>query len=103
MIVTHRMDRFRAERRDGMQDRKLKHIRTRPYRPKANGKETTSRRPRADGGSPLDIQTALREWACAQAYDSFGPAKSLPAAMDPHVQLALPARQPKLKTANQPT
>ena len=36
----------------------LKHIRTRPYTPKTNGK------------AERFIQTALREWAYAQAYPS---------------------------------
>ena len=34
----------------------FKHIRTKPYTPKTNGK------------AERFIQTALREWACAQAY-----------------------------------
>ena len=37
---------------------KLRHIRTRPYTPKTNGK------------AERFIQTALREWAYAQAYDT---------------------------------
>ena len=36
----------------------LKHIRTRPYTPRTNGK------------AERFIQTALREWAYAQAYDT---------------------------------
>ena len=39
---------------------KLKHIRTRPYTPRTNGK------------AERFIQTALREWAYARAYDSSG-------------------------------
>jgi transposase InsO family protein len=39
-------------------DLKLKHIRTRPYTPKTNGK------------AERFIQTALRQWACAQACDT---------------------------------
>ena len=42
--------------RDAGRDRGLKHIRTKPYTPKTNGK------------AERFIQTALREWACAQAY-----------------------------------
>jgi len=42
--------------RDACRDRRLKHIRTRPYTPKTNGK------------AERFIQTALREWAYAQAY-----------------------------------
>ena len=42
--------------RDTCRDRRLKHIRTRPYTPKTNGK------------AERFIQTALREWAYAQAY-----------------------------------
>ena len=39
-------------------DRGIKHIRTRPYTPKTNGK------------AERFIQTALREWAYAQAYET---------------------------------
>jgi transposase InsO family protein len=42
--------------RDACRERGLKHIRTRPYTPKTNGK------------AERFIQTALREWAYAQAY-----------------------------------
>ena len=42
--------------RDACRDRQLKHIRTKPYTPKTNGK------------AERFIQTALREWAYAQAY-----------------------------------
>jgi transposase InsO family protein len=43
--------------RDACRTLGLKHIRTRPYTPKTNGK------------AERFIQTALREWAYAQAYD----------------------------------
>lgn len=39
-------------------DRRIKHVRTKPYTPKTNGK------------AERFIQTALREWAYAQAYDT---------------------------------
>jgi transposase InsO family protein len=42
--------------RDACRDLALKHIRTRPYTPKTNGK------------AERFIQSALREWAYAQAY-----------------------------------
>jgi len=42
--------------RDACQTHRLKHIRTKPYTPKTNGK------------AERFIQTALREWAYAQAY-----------------------------------
>ena len=42
--------------RDACRELGLKHIRTKPYTPKTNGK------------AERFIQTALREWAYAQAY-----------------------------------
>ena len=42
----------------------LRHIRTKPYTPKTNGK------------AERFIQTSLREWAYAQAYRKLSPAKS---------------------------
>jgi transposase InsO family protein len=44
--------------RDACREHGLKHIRTRPYTPKTNGK------------AERFIQTALREWAYAQAYST---------------------------------
>ena len=44
--------------RKACRDLRLKHIRTRPYTPRTNGK------------AERFIQTALREWAYAQAYDT---------------------------------
>jgi transposase InsO family protein len=44
--------------RKSCQDFRLKHIRTKPYTPRTNGK------------AERFIQTALREWAYAQAYDT---------------------------------
>lgn len=43
---------------------KLKHIRTKPYTPKTNGK------------AERFIQTSLREWAYAQAYENSGERKA---------------------------
>ena len=42
----------------------LKHVRTRPYTPKTNGK------------AERFIQTALREWAYAVAYHDFRPTRA---------------------------
>lgn len=44
--------------RQACKDHDLKHVRTRPYTPKTNGK------------AERFIQTALREWAYATAYES---------------------------------
>jgi len=44
--------------RDACRDLGIRHIRTRPYTPRTNGK------------AERFIQTALREWAYAQAYDT---------------------------------
>lgn len=72
----------------------LKHICTKPYTPKTNGK------------AERFIQTTLREWAYARAYHTSEPhlraTQVPPARMDPHVQSAPPARQSKLKTTHQP-
>jgi transposase InsO family protein len=54
--------------RDACRDLGLKHIRTKPYTPKTNGK------------AERFIQTSLREWAYAQTYDSSAHrARQLPA------------------------
>ena len=56
-VMTDNGSCYRAkEFRNAYQDLGLKHIRTRPYTPKTNGK------------AERFIQTALREWAYAQAY-----------------------------------
>jgi len=56
-VMTDNGSCYRAfEFRDACRDLGLKHIRTKPYTPKTNGK------------AERFIQTALREWAYAQAY-----------------------------------
>ena len=53
--------------RDACKAHRLKHIRTKPYTPKTNGK------------AERFIQTVLREWAYARAYDTSDQrAKDLP-------------------------
>ena len=77
--------------RDACHDLGLKHIRTRPYTPKTNGK------------AERFIQTALREWAYAQAYPSSDRrAEELPGLAAP-IQLASTARQPKIPGTHQQT
>ena len=44
--------------RDACRELELRHLRTKPYTPKTNGK------------AERFIQTALREWACARAYQT---------------------------------
>jgi transposase InsO family protein len=56
-VMTDNGSRYKAfDFRDACRDRGLKHIRTKPYTPKTNGK------------AERFIQTALREWAYAKAY-----------------------------------
>ena len=67
----------------------LRHIRTRPYTPKTNGK------------AERFIQTALREWAYAIAYPTSDHRASRAANLAAPIQLAPPAWQPKVKNAHQ--
>ena len=67
----------------------LRHIRTKPYTPRTNGK------------AERFIQTALREWAYARAYKTSDQrAADLPIWLHMY-NSASPAWQPKLETANQ--
>jgi transposase InsO family protein len=67
-VMTDNGSCYRAKQfRNACRDLGLKHIRTRPYTPKTNGK------------AERFIQTALREWAYAQAYPtSHNRAEELP-------------------------
>ena len=75
--------------RKACRDLGLKHIRTRPYTPRTNGK------------AERFIQTALREWAYAQAYDTSALPRRRVADLAAQIQLASSARQPKIQTTNQ--
>ena len=68
----------------------LRHIRTRPYTPKTNGK------------AERFIQTSLREWAYAQAYNTSKERRRV-AKMASPIQLAQTACQYRIKAANQQT
>ena len=67
----------------------IKHLRTKPYTPKTNGK------------AERFVQTSLREWAYAQAYPTSDErAAELPTLASP-LQLASTTWQYRRKTANQ--
>ena len=68
----------------------LKHIRTRPYTPKTNGK------------AERFIQTSLREWAYARAYNSSDEHRRF-AAMASPLQLAQAPWQYRINSAHQPS
>lgn len=76
--------------RDACAELGLKHIRTKLYTPKTNGK------------AERFIQTSLREWAYAQLHDSRPPRRRT-ARLAASLQLASPARRTKLRYAHQPT
>jgi transposase InsO family protein len=61
----------------------LKHIRTRPYTPKTNGK------------AERFIQTSLREWAYARAYNTSDERAASP------LQLASPSLQYRINATDQ--
>ena len=75
---------------DACRDLGMRHIRTKPYTPKTNGK------------AEQFIQTALREWAYAQAYpNSIRRAAELPIWLHRY-NWHRPHSGNKIKTANQP-
>ena len=75
--------------RDACKALGLKHIRTKPYTPKTNGK------------AERFIKTALNEWAYARAYQTFGPEGCPPARMDPQLHLAPSSRWDRITKTNQ--
>ena len=76
--------------RDACRELGLRHIRTKPYTPKTNGK------------AERFIQTALREWAYAKAYTI--PMVALRTAdLAAPLQLAQTARQSEIQNTNQQT
>jgi transposase InsO family protein len=69
----------------------LKHVRTKPYTPRTNGK------------AERFIHTSLREWAYAQASNSSAERTDELATMAPSPQLASAPCQHRRQTANQPS
>ena len=69
----------------------LKHIRTRPYTPRTNGK------------AERFIQTSLREWAYLQAFASLRRAHPGHAPLDPPLQPQPTPLSPRRQTTPQPT
>jgi transposase InsO family protein len=67
----------------------LKHIRAKPYTPKTKGK------------AERFIQTALREWAYARAYQTSDHRKAHLPNMEPHVQLASSVGRLVIKNTHQ--
>ena len=63
----------------------LKHIRTKPYTPKTNGK------------AERFIQTSLREWAYARAYDTSERARRRTALLAASLQLASSSWQHRMQ------
>ena len=63
---------------------KIKHIRTKPHTPKTNGE------------AERFIQTSLREWAYAKAYQTSDARAQDLLPLDPPIQWASPARRPSL-------
>jgi transposase InsO family protein len=77
--------------RDACRDRDLKHIRTKPYTPKTNGK------------AERFIQTALREWALCPGLPHVRPQSRRTADLAASIQLASPSWRNKITNADQPT
>ena len=75
--------------RDACRDLGIKHIRTKPYTPKTNGK------------AERFIQTALREWAYAQAYPTSDRRAARAADLAAPIQLAPTPRWYKISNADQ--
>ena len=67
----------------------LKHIRTRPYTPKTNGK------------AERFIQTSLREWAYARAYPDLKTTRQRAALLHAPLQLAPPSCQHQRQATHQ--
>jgi transposase InsO family protein len=77
--------------RDACTDLGIKHIRTKPYTPKTNGK------------AERFIQTALREWAYAQAYPHIRPPRRRTPDLAAPIQLASAAWWHKISNTHQQT
>ena len=83
----------------------IKHIRTKPYTPKTNGKAESVRRENSPPDCFLILLTPDRpaRMGLCTRLPNLGPAQAKPAGLDPHVQLAQASRRDRVKATHQPS